>query len=79
MWIVFEYPETIYDPSVAPGFRVMFSGESRRRFALSNIVSRIGIGIVVIPLSRAVKGRCLSDVVVSLAHVRAVSSSWTSI
>ena len=64
------------EPSVSPGLGIMFSGNSRRRFALSNIVSRIGIGIVVIPLSRAVMGRCLSEIVISLASV--VTTSGTS-
>ena len=55
--ILLEYPATINESSVTSGLEITFSGDSNRRFALSNIESRIGIGIDALPLSAADKGR----------------------
>jgi hypothetical protein len=59
IWMLLEC--TMNDPSVAPGLGITFAGEFSSFFALSNIASKIAIGIVVIPHSAADKGSWFAD------------------
>ena len=80
LWTLLETPATIKKPSDAPGFGTTLPGVETRVAALSNNASRIAMGTVVIPLSRAVRLRAEVDrVSLWFAVFSRITSSFPSI